>query len=690
MSSVRDDDASGEVARPPRTGPVLSLPPVGKRIDFGCDYNPEQWPREVWTEDVRLMQEAGITIVAINVFGWGLIQPRVDEFDFSALDAVIDLLHASGIGVNLGTGTSSPPPWLTRRYPEILPTAIDGTRRWPGGRQAWCPSSPVFREHALALVKEMALRYGDHPAVRLWHVSNELGCHNALCYCDVSGEAFQDWLQRRYGNIQALNEAWGTSIWSQSYADWSEVLPPRLTVSTTNPTHALDYARFSSDEVLGYYLAEAAVLRELSEIPVTTNFMVTAHISTQNYWDWAPHVDIVANDHYLDHRLADPHQELSFSADLTRGLASGGPWMLMESSTGAVNWQPRNLAKAPGELIRNSLTQLARGADGICFFQWRASAQGTEKYHSALLPHAGQDTAIWREVQELSRILASLDSVVGSRVVADTALVFSWESWWAVDRDSRPTEDVRYLDQVHRAYRAMWSAGLTVDIVPPGADLTAYTLVVVPCLYLVTDDAARAISSYVASGGHALVTFFSGIVDSDDRVRLGGYPGAFRDMLGITTEEFRPLAEGDRVSLDDGSTTTVWTELTHLRGAEAIASYSEGALTGFPAITRNVYGDGVAWYLGTQLEPDAFAAMMRKVGAEAGAAASGAPVGVEIVKRRSVDHDYLFIINHTDTAVNHPATGVELTTGLKVQNDIQVPAGEVRVIHTSASPQREP
>jgi beta-galactosidase len=346
-------------------------------LDLGCDYNPEQWSPEVWEEDVRLMRDAGVTIVAINIFGWALIEPSPGVYDFTGLDAVIDLLHANGIAVNLGTGTASPPPWLTARNPEILPMVSDGTLRWPGGRQAWCPSSPVFREHALALVARVAERYGAHPALRLWHVSNELGCHNALCYCDVSAASFRVWLEARYGTVPALNAAWGTSFWSQRYSDWSEILPPRATLSTTNPTQELDFDRFSSDEVLGYYLDELRVLREHSAAPVTTNFMVTAHIRTQDYWAWAPHMDVIANDHYLDHRLPKPQTELSFAADLTRGLAGGAPWILMEQAAGAVNWQPRNIAKAPGEMIRNSLTHLARGADGICFFQWRACCCGS-------------------------------------------------------------------------------------------------------------------------------------------------------------------------------------------------------------------------------------------------------------------------------------------------------------------------
>ncbi|MDJ0324545.1 beta-galactosidase [Cryobacterium sp. PH31-AA6] len=651
-------------------------------IAFGCDYNPEQWSPEVWVEDVALMQEAGVDLVAINIFGWSQLEPRLGEYDFAALDTIIELLHAGGIRVNLGTGTSSPPPWLTTLHPDMLPMAEDGTTRFPGGRQAWCPSSAVFRERALALVEKVAERYGQHPAVALWHVSNELGCHNALCYCDDSAAAFRTWLQARYGSIDAVNAAWGTSFWSQRYGQWNEILTPRVTLSSRNPGQVLDFHRFSSDELLDHYRSETAVLRRHSGVPVTTNFMVTTHIKNLDYWSWAPEVDVVANDHYLDSRLADPTTELAFAADLTRGLAGGEPWLLMEHSTGAVNWQPVNLAKTPGQMARNSLTHVARGADAVCFFQWRASLQGSEKFHSALLPHAGTDTALWRDVVDLGAAIDRLGEVSGTTVVADAAIIFSWQAQWAGDGESRPSHEVRYLDQVLAAYTAMHQLGITVDVISPDADLSGYRLVVAPALYLVTDEQAANLDAFVAGGGHAVVTFFSGIVDEDDRVRTGGYPGAFRELLGVTVEEFAPLAPGRQVSLDSGATASLWTERLRPTGAEVVASYLDGPLPGIPAITRNGHGAGTAWYLATALDAESLRGQMRTIAQQARVTAIGPESDgtVEVVRRASATASYLFIINHGGTELTLPAAGHELITGEPIGRVVRVPAGAVRVI----------
>jgi beta-galactosidase len=658
-------------------------------IAFGCDYNPEQWTPDVWDEDIALMGEAGVDLVAINIFGWSHIEPREGEYDFRGLDDIIGRLHAAGIRVNLGTGTASTPAWLTTAYPEVLPMVEDGTRRYPGGRQAWCPSSPVFRSAALRLVDAVARRYGNHPAVALWHVSNELGCHNALCYCDVSAAAFRRWLQAKHGTIEALNAAWGTAFWSQTYSDWEEILPPRATVSSRNPGQMLDFHRFSSDELLSYYRAEAEIIRPLSAAPITTNFMVTAHIENLDYWSWAGDMDIVANDHYLDHRLADPTAELAFAADLSRGLGAGAPWLLMEHSTGAVNWQPLNKPKAQGELTRNSLTHVARGADGVCFFQWRASVQGSEKFHSAMLPHAGTDSAVWREVVELGGIVDRIGEVAGSRVVADVALVFSWESWWATQTESRPSQALGYLDQIHAAYGALHGLGLTVDIVPPGAELDAYRLVVVPGLHLVREGDAAVITDWVAAGGTAVVTFYSGTVDQDDRVWTGGYTGPFREALGIRVEEFAPVAPGETLHLTDGATSTLWSERARVTTAETVTSFADGPAAGSPAITRNAWGEGTAWYLATHLDAADYRALLGRIAEEAGvrpaAVVRGGDGALEIVRRRGADAAYLFVVNHGPTAAVAEASGYELVTESTVTGDIEVPAGAVRIIREEAA-----
>ncbi|RAO36291.1 Beta-galactosidase [Micromonospora saelicesensis] len=653
----------------------------GDSIYFGGDYNPEQWPEETWSEDVDLMRQAGVNLVSVGIFSWALLEPTPGRFEFGWLDRVLDLLHAGGIQVDLATATASPPPWLAREHPETLPRRADGAILWPGGRQAYCPSSPVFRERSLELVRAVAGRYAEHPAVVMWHISNELGCHNVHCYCDVSAEAFRGWLRERYGDLDRLNDAWGTAFWSQRYGDWAEINPPRAALTFANPTQQLDFLRFSSDEQRAQLRAEREVLQTLVRQPITTNFMIGFGIKHMDYHSWASDVDLVSNDHYLTGADPQAHLGLAFAADHTRGVAGGDPWLLMEHSTSAVNWQPRNVAKLPGQLRRNSLAHVARGADGVLFFQWRASRAGAEKFHSALVPHAGPDTKVFREVCQLGADLKALAEVRGSRVDADVAILFDWEAWWGVELDSHPSVDVTYTDRLKALYDSLWRAGVTADIVHPSADLSGYRLVLVPTLYLVRDADVDALHRYVAAGGTAAVTYFSGIVDANDHIRLGGYPGAFRELLGVRTEEFFPLREGEQVRLDDGSTADVWTEWLHPDGAEVLASYTDGPLPGVPALTRHRVGDGAAWYVGTRLDEPATDRLVARLLAEAGVRPTvSAPSGVEVVRRRDGDRTWLFAINHTDTEVRVPVHGVELLTGGHCAGELALPAGEVAVV----------
>ncbi|WP_424922264.1 beta-galactosidase [Streptomyces sp. wa53] len=653
-------------------------------IAYGGDYNPEQWSVDVQLEDVELMREAGVGLVSVAIFSWAQLEPREGEFDFGWLDAVLDRLHAAGIGVALATATASPPPWLTRKHPEILPELADGTVLHQGSRQSYAVSSPVFRDYACRMTRRMAERYGDHPALAVWHVDNELGCHVPHDFSDASAEAFRGWLRSRYGTVQALNTAWATAFWAQRYDSFEEILPPRAAPTFVNPTQQLDFARFSSDEQLVHYRALRDVLREITpHVPTTTNFMMTTANKWVDYFSWSGDMDVVANDHYLVSRDPEAHIGLAFSADLSRGVAGGAPWMLMEHSTSAVNWQPRNGAKRTGQMVRNSLTHVARGADAVMFFQWRQSAAGAEKYHSAMLPHVGRDSDVWRNTVELGRRLRALAPVRGSRVTAEIALVFDYPSWWASEMEGHPTQALGYLDEVMRWYRALWLRGITVDIVSPKADLAGYRALVVPTLYTVDDQDAARVAEAAHAGASVLITFFSGIVDEHDHVRLGGYPGAFRELLGVRSEEFHPLQEDEVLTLDDGTRADLWSEKTHLEGAEAVRTWADGPLAGLPAVTRNSAGRGHAWYVATRPDDDGVAGVVDALLAEAGVtpAVAGLPQGVEAVRRHGDDgSSFLFVINHTTHDVDVPALGRELLRGQDVSALLTVPALETAVV----------
>ncbi len=480
-------------------------------------------------------------------------------------------------------------------------------------------------------------------------------------------EAFRRWLRARYSDdLAALNHAWGTTFWSQWYYDWDEIIPPRATGAVPNPTHQLDWRRFCSDELLSLYKAEREVLREAApSVPATTNFMVMYNFDALDYWRWAPELDVVSNDHYL--RSTDPESQIdiALSGDLVRSLAGGRPWLLMEHSTGAVNWQPVNRAKTAGELRRNALAHVAHGADGIAYFQWRAAKAGAEQWHSAMLPHAGTDSRIWRDVVALGADLKALAEVRGSTGTASVAVVWDWNARWALELPSQPSEEVRYLDLVR-------------------SDLSPYRLVLAPSLYLVDDEGAANLTSFAERGGTLAVGFHSGAVDANCHVRLGGYPGAFREALGVRTDEVFPLLPGETVGLSEGGKAGLWSERVALAGAEAVTSYTSGPLAGVPAVTRHTHGTGTAWYVATLPDPSTLAALLDRIRREAGVEpVRVTPEGVEAVLRRGENADYLFLINHGDydAEVEVAPDATELLTGKRIGGGrVTVAPGDVVVV----------
>ncbi|WP_435613082.1 beta-galactosidase [Streptomyces sp. bgisy159] len=659
------------------------------RLAFGGDYNPEQWPESVWQEDVRLMREAGVTMVSVGIFSWALLEPAPGEYDFGWLDRIIGLLHDNGVRVDLATPTVAPPAWFYREHPGALPVTADGVRYEFGSRAAICHSNADYRAAAANITTELAERYGDHPALAMWHVHNEYGVPVSACYCDSCAAHFRRWLATTYGTVDAVNDAWGTAFWGQRYADFGQINPPRLTPTVGNPGQALDYRRFADATMRENFVAERDILHRLAPgVPVTTNFMTAlSQCDSVDYWAWGREVDIVTNDHYLITDGRRTHVNLAMAADLTRSVAGGAPWILLEHSTSGVNWQPHNPAKAPGQMARNSLAHVARGSEGAMFFQWRQSRRGAEKFHSAMVPHGGTDTRVWREVVELGAGLDSLSAVRGTRTEADVAVLWDWQSWWAQNLAWRPSEDADPRERADAFHEALYDRHLTVDFAHPEADLCAYPLVVVPALYLMTKAAGDNLRAYVENGGTLVVSYFSGIVDEHDAVHEGAYPGPLREVLGLSVEEFSPLLPGRnvRVTGPDGAELggDVWTEFVVPRGAESVWRYADGPTAGHPAITRHRLGEGIAWYVSTRLGREGLDVLLGRAAEDARLAPrADLPHDVEVVVRSGESGRFLFAVNHTgaDAKVPLDTPGTELLTGEPAAGRLAVPAGAVRVV----------
>jgi beta-galactosidase len=666
---------------------------VSERTRYGGDYNPEQWPRPVWEEDVRLMGEAGVDLVTVGVFSWAELEPAEGVYSFDWLRDLLDLLGGAGIGVDLATPTASPPPWLSTHYPDILPVNAAGARFSHGSRQHFCVCHPTYRAMARRIVERLADEVGSHPAIEMWHLSNEYACHVPYCYCDHHADAFRAWLERRYGSVSGLNEAWGTAFWSQRYGDLAEVLPPRMTPTFGNPAQDLDYRRFSNDAFLAEALEERAIVKQCRpELPVTTNFM--GFFKPLDYFAWASELDLASTDNYTD--PSDPEWAM-YSAmhyDLVRSVNKQIPWMVMEQTSSRVNWRPHNVAKVPGQMRAMSYQAVARGASGVLFFQWRASRSGAEKFHSAMLSHAGTASPVWAEVAALGQELARISSFEGAGVEARVAVIFSWPNWWALEAPSKPANDLRMDEQLGWMYRPLFDNAVTVDFCRPDEPLGRYQAVLVPSLYLLSEEEGANLVSYVEQGGTAVISFWSGIVDQNDSVYLGPYGGPLRPLIGCDVLEVAPLPAGQPVELEweDGEKTraTFWTDIAVERDGEGagrvIARIADGPWAGRPAVVETSHGQGRAYYLAARLDEAGLARVYARVAALAPEQQLRAAIpGVERVVRAGDGQRYEFLINHSaeDKHVEVVPGGLDLLTGHHRETKLTLPPMGVAIVQYS-------
>ncbi len=551
-------------------------------------------------------------MVALGIFSWDRIQPAEDEWNFDWLDRIIAMLGRADISVDLASATASAPLWLYEKYPQMLPRDKFGHAINAGARQSWSASSPICREYALELCRRLAERYGGNPTVTAWHVGNEYGWNNRHDYSDEALRAFCAWREHKYGSVEKLNEAWCSSFWSQEVRRFQEVLMPRHmgADAMVNPAQQLDFERFSNDALLDCYRAERdAIAAICPDKPITTSFMISTDQCAIDYAQWGAEVDFVSNDHYF-HEGESPLDELLCSDSLVSSIAHRQPWYLMEHSTSSVQWKPVNARKCHGELLRDALAHVAMGADAINFFQWRQSRGGVEAFHSAMLPHAGADTRLFRQVCETGEALKGLSEVAGTTVVPSrVGILFDAQSQWSTEIPTLPTTKLDHWHDVRDWSRSFLDAGLRADVVPLAHEWEQYDLLVLPTLFMLSDSAVQRLERYVRGGGAIVVGYATGIVNDAFQVGLGGYPGAgdglLRTMLGVRGEEFNILGLDETVELSDGSISRLWhTCLTRIAdNAETLATYTgagacEWELSGMPAIVAHQYGSGRTWYIG--------------------------------------------------------------------------------------------
>lgn len=633
----------------------LSLP-LSLKAPFlwhGGDYNPEQWPREVWAEDFRLMQKAGITVATVGVFSWVSLQPAEDRFTFDWLDEVLDGLHAHGIHAILATPSAAQPAWMSPAYPQMLRSDERGQRNPHGGRVNYCPNSPDYRRLSRAMARALAERYQQHPALLLWHISNEYG---GRCLCETCAARFRVWLQAKYGTLDELNYRWWTAFWSHTYTDWSQIMPPLKGGETLTHGLNVDYFRFMTESQLECYCNERDIIRSITpDIPITTNLM--GAYKPLDYRRWAKEMDVIAWDCYP--RPNQSAGEIAFMHDTHRGLKDGQPFLLMEQTPGSQNWQAVNALKRPGVLRLWSYLAVAHGADSVLYFQWRRGRGGCEKLHGAVIEHSGRDdTRVFREVSQIGAELKQLgDAIVGARIPAQVGILFDWDNWHAVDDAIGPLRDKRYYETVRNHYLAFYRQNIPVDVVFPDSDFSRYCVLIAPMMYMVKAGLAENVEAWVAAGGTFVTTCLTGLVDETDLAFETGYPGPLSRVLGIRVEEIDALNDdqANTIVMNDGSgvyTCGRLADLLHSETAEVLATYGSDFYQGMPVLTRNDFGSGQVYYIASDPEDRfldyLYASILQR---HSIAPTFVASEGVEITARYKNGQPIWFVLNHNPYSV---------------------------------------
>lgn len=630
-------------------------------IYYGGDYNPDQWPEEVWQEDMRMFKLAGINIVTLPVFSWAKLQPSENTYDFEWLDKIIATVAKEGIFLCLATSTAAQPAWMSRLYPEVLPVDIDGRKRTHGSRVNFCPNSRVYRIFSQRLATKMAERYGQHPSLLVWHIGNEYAPH---CYCDTCASSFRTWLQKKYGTLEVVNRVWNMSFWSHTVYQWEDIVPP-TNLNGNNRCFqgiALDYKRFMSDAILACYQGEYDIIKRITpDIKITSN--IWGLFNGLDLKKWADHMDVVSWDSYP--QMNEPMSNVAMRHDYMRGLKDGQPFMLMEQTPSQQNWQPYNSLKRPGVMRLWSYQAIAHGADTVMFFQLRRSVGACEKYHGALIAHAGHEhTRVFQECTQLGKELQMLgDTLLDSVTESKVALLFDIDTWNAVEMTSGPSVDLDYLKQAQKYYRAFYDLNVSMDVISPLSDFSKYELIIAPVMYMLKPGVSDRLKSFVKQGGTFVTSFFSGIVNENDLVTLGGYPGELRDLLGIWVEEIDALQPEMTNRIMMNSTfgelhgeyeCGLLCDLLHLEGAEGLGVYGRDFYAGMPAITRNTFGQGEAYYVATDPEQRFLEQLSKTICERLNlTTAHQAPEGVEIRSRQKDDKTYTFVLNHNayETAI---------------------------------------
>lgn len=621
---------------------------------YGAAYYPEHWPYERMIVDAKLMQKAKMNVVRMAEFAWSKIERIEGVWDFDWLDDAISLFASYGINTVLCTPTATPPKWLMNKHPDIYGVDIKGRQLKFGGRRHYCFTSPIYRKYINIIVEKMAIRYGNNRNVIAWQVDNELGGdHNARCFCDNCKVGFRQYLRAKFNDIEELNTAWGTIVWSQGYTCFDEVELPDITHALPNPSLNVEYYRFVSDTIINYQNYQVDILREYTKNQaITTNLF--GMFTEMDHHKLTKSLDFISSDFYpnLTVERPAPHKQ-AMSIDLSICEKTKPMWR-MEHQCGMPGGNIMFAPPKKGDLARWVYQSVAHGCDGILFFRWRTNLVGAEQHWHGILGHDGVPRRLYNEAKQLGEELEKLSLFLeNTKQKAKVAIVHDYEVDWVFEVQPHII-GFNHMEHLEKYYKAFFDLGVPVEFIPPSADFSKYELVVLPNHSIVEDDRAKKFEDYVNSGGNVLFDFRSGIRNSNNTIYPLTPPGKLASLLGIQIIDYGVIGDYENVKIElskeKKGNCTWWYEEIELTTANSIARYTGDCGNKSPALTCNDFGDGRAWYLGTIPEEEMLKTILDKICVISSIDKNrfSNNIDIEVVCRENEDRKILFIINHSD------------------------------------------
>lgn len=659
-------------------------------MELGVCYYPEHWSEDTWQPDAKRMKEIGLSWVRVGEFAWKRLEPTSGKFSFPWLDRAIANLGKAGLNVMLGTPTATPPKWLVEKYADVLQVDKNGRTRGFGSRRHYCHNSKSYRKETTRIVTIIAKRYGKHEAVQAWQTDNEYGCHDTVrCYCDNCKREFRVWLKQKYKTVDALNDAWWNTFWSMEYNSFDEVELPNLTVTEPNPSHTLDFYRFSSDSVVSYNKLQTDILRKYSDKPITHNAM--GLFGHYDHYNLAKDLDAITWDNYplgtLELALVSPsevgpgatgasalfptelknkfmrsgHPDLiSFNHDLYYGLKDK-PFWVIEQQPGQVNWAPTNPLPAPGVVRLWTHQAFAHGADVVAYFRWRAANGAQETMHAGLNLFDGSPDTATGEAKQVATELSHLSKAKTKGKDSKVALLFDYENLWATSIQPH-AQGWNYWELQLTYYMALRGLGLDVAIIHPRSDLGRYKVVLAPALNLVDESLANHLTEYVKQGGQLVIGPRSGFKTLTNRVHAPA-PGPLTELMGVTINKVDALRTGYTEYVKRTSkglqplAYTIWADLLTPTTAKVLATYESDAYKNVAAVTEQKHGKGSCLTIGMWVDVGGLRVLLSPVLKQAGLEMLELPEGVRITRRG----DKTYVLNFGSSKVETKLKGLPKT-----------------------------